>query len=289
MIHQAGGNLIVKILILIFIGLSLPNQLQAKDTITWVTEHFEPYYINSGPLANQGIGDRINQALIDELPEYDHVTQYMPILRITSALKNGEKISVTTYLKNPKDKEFAQYSITSLVVPPLELTMRMDDWENQWQQANPISLIKLLKNDYLIGIAGRRYYGDNLSPILYDTETYPNGTYNVQSTHYRSLADMVSRGRIDATIGYAAELKYYQHISTETEKLVSVPIIENPDILYAYVVMPKNEWGYMLKMKIDKVLHRIRNTVEYQSIMYDWFGKTPKLEEAITTRFSSND
>lgn len=278
----------MKILAFTLLCLSLPIQSQAKDTIIWVTENFEPYYIPFGELANKGIGDRLNRALINELPEFDHVFQYMPILRITSAIKNGEHIAVNAYLRNPKDTKFALYSITSLVVPPLELTMRMSDWKNQWQQAERISLVALLKKNYMIGIAGRRYYGDNLSPILYDTKTYPNSTYVVQSTHYRSLADLVARRRIDATIGYAAELKYYQRYAAEPEKLVTVPIIENPDVLYAYVVMPKNDWGSALKIKIDAALHRIRNTEKYRSIMYDWFGRNASLEKAIDERLSSN-
>lgn len=260
-----------------------------KDNIIWVTEHFEPYFIFDGPLKGKGISDRINTTLIKLLPEYQHSVQYMPILRITEALKNGEHIAVVSYLKNPNDKAFAQYSITSLVVPPLELTIREEDWIKNWHKQSPISLKAFINQGNIVGIAGRRYYGDHLYPLLFEKkEQLKKGVYAVQSTHYSSLAEMIVRNRIDGTIGYSAELQYFNYIKPQAIKLVSIPITENPENLFAYVVVPKSEWGSDFLKTLNSRLKKVRKTEEYQAIMFDWFGKKPAFEAALKKRFHSD-
>jgi len=256
--------------------------------ITWVLENFEPYYIQSGPFKGKGIGDRINQFLMDSLPEYRHRLAYMPILRITEGLKKGHHQVVTTYLKNPADQEFAQYSITSLVVPPLELTLRREDWQRDWRAAPQISLRAFLESGQLLGLAGRRYYGDTITPIVLDRQLYPKGAYIQQSSHYHNLAEMVGHKHLDATIGYAAELRFFEMSNPRSNALISVPIAEEPDYLYAYVVLPKTAWGDRLRERIDIILRHKRNTPAYRAIMLDWFTPTAAFERAITARFNSS-
>lgn len=276
--------------ILLICTLVMTGTAAARDSVEWVTEHFEPYYIANGTLAGKGIADRINHALMKELPDYDHRIAYRPILRITAGLKAGDQAVVTSYLKNPADQEFAQYSITSLVVPPLELTLRHSEWMSKWGGAEKISIKALLSRGMTIGIAQRRYYGDDLMPILNaELKAKQSRVHSTYASHYRSLADMVARKRIDATIGYAAELKFYDMTSETREPLVSVPIVENPHILYAYVVMPKGDYGDKLKVAVDAALRRIRTTDAYQDIMFEWFGRSPAFVAAVKERFRSND
>ncbi|MBY0237192.1 MAG: hypothetical protein K2W93_19595 [Burkholderiaceae bacterium] len=255
--------------------------------VTWVVENFEPYFIQSGPMKGKGIGDRVNQTLIDGLPDYRHQTAHVPILRITEGFKSGRHLAITTYLKNPADFELVHYSITSLVVPPLELTLRRADWQVIWRSAPQISLRRFLQSGKVIGVAGRRFYGEAISNIVADKQHDPKGVFTQQSTHYRNLAEMVARKRIDATIGYGAELRFLELSNPPAEPLVSVPIVENADYLYAHVAVPKTPWGEELRDQVDKVLRKQRNTPAYRAIMLDWFGHSATLEHAITTRFSS--
>ncbi|RQO58744.1 hypothetical protein DBR47_13800 [Paucibacter sp. KBW04] len=271
-------------------SLSCWGQPEGQDPreLTWVVENFEPYFIQTGPLKGKGIGDRINQFLIDALPEYRHKIAYVPILRITEGLKKGQQQVITTYLKNPADLAFTQYSITSLVVPPLELTLRRQDWQRDWRASPQISLRAFLDAGKVVGLAGRRFYGDGITPIVTDRQRYPKGAYVQQSSHYRKLAEMVVQKHVDATIGYAAELKYFELSSPNAGQLISLPIVEEPNYLYAYVALPKTPWGDRLRERIDRVLSQKRNTPAYRAIMLDWFTPTPAFERAITARFNSS-
>ena len=55
--------------ILLICTLVMTGTAAARDSVEWVTEHFEPYYIANGTLAGKDIADRINHALMKELPD----------------------------------------------------------------------------------------------------------------------------------------------------------------------------------------------------------------------------
>ncbi|MCH4292907.1 transporter substrate-binding domain-containing protein [Shewanella sp. 3B26] len=260
---------------------------QAKEQVIWVLERFEPYYILDGEYQGQGIADRLIKLFQQALPEYDHTTEYMPILRIRTALKTGQHVVCISFLKDTSLADYVQYSGVTMLVPPLELTVRREDWESKWHSAPQLSLAQLMEQGGKIGVADGRNYGKAFDVLLQDKARFAEGTYSRVGEHYAGLAKMVSLHRIDATIGYRAELAYAQKLDPKLEPLISVGATENTEFLFAYAVMPKGDWGNSFRARIDEALLRLRDTPEYRHAMTDWFGDTPRWEAEYQQRVLS--
>jgi uncharacterized protein (TIGR02285 family) len=271
---------------LLLITLFLQNPLAyATEKVTWIVQKFEPYYILEGPLQGQGAADRILDLIQKELPDLQHENTFMPILRIREALKNKDHVVCISFLKDPTLDQDVQYSVATMLVPALEISMRDDVWQSKWNKSATISIREFLSRGAVIGIAEGRHYGDQIDPLLNDRQHYPNGIYARNGNHYAGLADMVASRHIDATIGYSAELRFLQKQHPELNSLVSIPITENMQALYAYAILPKGEWGEQFRQKLNRAILKVRSSAKYKRAMSDWFGDTPAWEREYQSHF----
>jgi uncharacterized protein (TIGR02285 family) len=251
----------------------------AQDKVTWIVEKFEPYYILDGKLKGQGAADRLVVLLQKELADMQHEITFMPILRIRESLKNKDHAICVSFLKDKSLAEHVQYSVATMLVPALELTLRREDWEGKWKKASSISLADFMASGAVVGIADGRRYGEKLDPLLADRKRFPKGTYARTGNHYAGLAEMTVQKHVDGTIGYSAEMRYAQKLNPKLENLVSLPVTENTQALYAYTIIPKGPWGDQFRARIDKAILKLRGTPEYKAAMTDWFGQSAVWEQ----------
>lgn len=259
----------------------------AQERVTWVVEKFEPYYILEGNLKGQGAADYLIALLKKEMPDMKHNTEYMPILRIRDALKARERAVSIAFLKDPTLADYVQYSAATMLVPPLELTLRREQWEVQLKAAPSLSAAEVMRQGLAIGVADGRHYGDKLDKLIADRKGLSSQLYARVGNHYRGLAEMVSTKNIDATIGYSAELRYAQKLHPELSNLVSIPLIEGTGPLFAYTVIPKGEWGDKFRVRINRAITKLRGTPEYKEAMTRWFGSTSAWEAEYRNRFQT--
>lgn len=271
--------------ILLLCLLSVLNNSQAKEKVIWATENFPPYYIDNGPGQNTGIADVISMLLQKELPEFEHKNQLLPALRIRKRLNDGEKMVSVSFIKDRSMLPYAQYSVATLLVPAMEITLRRQVWEDKWKSAPIISLEKLLSDGGTVGIAEQRRYGKKFDALLLDKKRFPSGTSDRVGDHYQGLAEMVALRRVDATIGYSSELRYAQLLNPSLNNLVNVPAVENTTRLYAYAIIPRNAWGDEFKVKLDRAILKVRGSKEYKTAMTRWFGESKAWEEEYKNRF----
>lgn len=254
--------------------LSIQALASEQNKVQWIVEKFEPYYILDGKLKGQGAADRLVALLQKDVPEMQHATEFMPILRIRDALKAKEQIVSIAFLKDPTLAEHVQYSAATMLVPALEMTLRRTDWEQKWNSARSISANELLQRGGVIGVADGRHYGERLDALLTAKKHASNTVYVRAGNHYRGLAEMVYTRNLDATVGYSAELRYAQKLHPELSGLVSVPVSESMRPLYAYAILPKSEWGDRFRKRLNQSILKLRGTPEYMQAMTDWFGES---------------
>ena len=275
----------MKALVLFFSSLIFGFSSQAQGKITWAFGKFEPFYISEGPMKEQGIGDRLRDLLQKDMPEFQHEATFMPILRVRESLKTGGHALTISFIKDPSLSEFVQYSAAPILVPALQLPVRREDWVSKWKSADSISLVTLMKNGGVVGVAEGRRYGKNLDSLLSNRSRFPKGVYSRIGNQYAGLAEMVKNKHVDATIGYSAELRFAQKSSSGLDGLVSVPVAESMEPLYAYAALPKGEWGDAIRVRLNKSLLNLRGTPEYKKAQTDWFGTSAAWEREYKQRF----
>lgn len=264
-----------------------PAAANGQDTVTWIVERFEPYYILDGKLKGQGAADHLVELVRHELPDMRHRVEFMPILRIRESLKAREHAVCISFLKDRSLADSVQYSVATMLVPALEVTLRRDDWQRLWGGAPVLSLAALMNGGAVVGVADGRRYSTSLDALLTDRLRFPKSVYARVGDHYMGLAEMVAHRHIDATIGYAAELRYAQKIAGDLDGLVSLPLSENLQPLYAYTIIPKGPWGDRFRARIDPILRRLRATPAYRQAMIDWFGESASWDREYRERLEA--
>jgi uncharacterized protein (TIGR02285 family) len=174
-----------------------------------------------------------------------------------------------------------------MLVPPLELTLRREQWEAQLKSAPALSATELMQQGLVIGIAEGRHYGEKLDQLIAEKRGFSSQLYARAGNHYRGLAEMVSTKNIDATIGYSAELRYAQKLHPELTNLVSIPLTESAGPLYAYAVIPKGQWGDKFRLGINQAILKLRGTDDYKEAMARWFGRSSAWEAEYRNKFQA--
>ena len=251
------------------------------DSVTWVKEHFAPLYISKGEYSNVGTADNILKILTETMEGYQHKTTYLPIKRIITRLKSGEKIACISFLKDTTLLDFAQYSDPVFILPPQELIMTRTLWDILGNPAS-VSIVELMSKNKKLGIADGRHYGTVLNKFIKkQLDKNASSIFVRTGDHFAGLAKMLSIGRIDFTLGYSGELLYFLE-TVSKEALVSIPIEEHTELQYVYAVMPKTEWGDQLREDLNQTLHALHESKKFKVAITNWFTATEALDKAIS-------
>jgi len=263
-------------------------QATATDEVTWVVSNFAPFYIGAGASSGQGVADRLINLVKAEMPEYRHRHQPMTPIRFREYLRNQAQVVSFAFLKDPSLAGQVQYSGATLILPALELTLRREDWDHKWQRQSPFHLAEGMRSGLQLGVAEGRHYSTKLDALIHASRAAANAQLFVRNgDHNTGLAEMATKKRVDATIGYSAELRFAQLGNSRLASLVSVPIAENTDPVFAYAAIPKGEWGDRFRARLNQALLKLRGQAEYRQALVDWFGTTDAWEQAYKARFSA--
>src|SRR5690606_4827137 len=95
---------------LLFLGLTiiLPANTAAETTtspareaVLWAQTNAPPFFIPEGPSQGRGFSDPVQQMLEEELPEFDHTTQVMPLRRLLQFWRSRANYCFASMIHRP--------------------------------------------------------------------------------------------------------------------------------------------------------------------------------------------
>lgn len=143
---------------------------ERKKTILWVKWKLVPEYIEAGHFKNQGYLDKFLEYAQKRMPEYNHVSEYMPLKRIEQSWQRGNVCSLHLWLGYWPDK--IQYSTPYGFTPRYGIIVKKDSpIDQELKPKESVSLKYLLnKTNYRLGILPLFYSkgDDSRYPLLKD-------------------------------------------------------------------------------------------------------------------------
>jgi uncharacterized protein (TIGR02285 family) len=254
-------------------ALFAPAFSSAKDSVTWMEAVMPPYFIQSGPLKDQGYGDQISRIIQEGLTDYQHEEMVTNITRHFYKFKQGEKVCSVGLFRTPEREEFMHFSMPSFLTLPAVIIIRKEALPAFAGQTT-VRLSEVLKNTTItLGLAKDRSYGASLDEVLKQYKGSKN-TVEVSGPELSlNLFKMLMKGRLDGILGLPEEALYQAEQMGIRDQLITLTIEENLNGYESWlssVGCSKNAWGKAIIDRINTVLLAQRPTERYRAAYERW-------------------
>lgn len=230
---------------------------QNANTIYWVKPGFEPLYIASGPLRDQGFGDRVITDLEQHLPHYTHKVMRANYMRLMAELRRGHNVCAILHY-TPQRAAYIHYSNQLILAPSYQLYSSKDTMERLqhhpgWVEGRTSFETLLANNPKLrMALTPGHSYGKERDQIIYRYREQLDIVrgYAGQETLLKMLMAM----RLDVILEFPWVVNHYQRqlgiAPGDTHKVVldDVPAYEP-----AYIACPKNAWGKAVVTAVNNI------------------------------------
>jgi len=274
--------------IVLFIIFFIPSSLLSKDTITWYYPNFPPTNIVEGPYKGQGLLGSIYKQVFNHLDNYTHEKSIANFKRLIKNIKLETQSCGVALLWNKDREKVVEYSIAYFLVHPVRIIINKKDFMKflpYIQNDGTYSFNAILKDEKLyLGYSNGRSYSKILDDSIKELTTDKNSILSTQSFILGGLLKMLTRDRIDYTLGYAHEMNFVSKSLNLDNKFMSLTIYESNDLIPVYVGCPKNKWGKKIIKKLNPFLLKYRDSNLFYSSYLRWLDKEaaknyPKLVE----------
>lgn len=254
------------------IVLSATTQAKEKPTLTWVKWNDPPIFIFDGKYKGTGLLDLIQKDIESLLPEYKHVTINANVLRVIELAKNSSNTCNAGWLNTPEWSSIFYFSNPSVIIPSNGVIMKKDIFnkisgEKSYPSPTPPASY-FFDNKSLTSSLGRRY-GEGIDDYL-DKINYEKREDIIKSNNSLIAFKMLLRDRVDFTIGYPFEIKFYEMtINKEKGSLVHIPVSDNSPTVPVVFACSKNDFGREVINKINKQITR-KKLADFDSYLRSW-------------------
>ena len=261
------------VVLLLLLSLLCCHQAADRDKVIWMETEMPPYFIQSGPLKDQGYGDVISDILQKRLTNYDHEVVVTNITRHFYKFKQGEKVCSVGLFRTPEREQFIAFSIPSFLTLPVVLIINKERWQD-FGRRNTVKLGEILDiNHVTIGLAKDRSYGQAVDQIL-DRHAGQHSLVKVAGQELSlNLFKMLMLNRLDGIIGLPEEALYQAGQLGLRDRIMTLAIEENQhgrDDWLSAVGCSNNEWGRAVVAEINRVLLAERPTDQYRAAYERW-------------------
>jgi len=270
---RRSGVAAVVLLIVLLTLLRGGAQAAPKENIVWMEAVFPPFFIQSGPLQNQGYGDTITHLLQRALPEYSHEEVTTNITRHFYKFKQGEQVCSVGLYKTPEREAFMYFSMPSFITLPPVIIVKKDNL-GKFNQQTTVSLDAVLGNaNLMIGLVKDRSYGITLDEVFKRHQGQANVVEFTGQELSLNLFKMLMLGRLDGLIALPEEALYQAEQMGIRDQLVTLSLSENQhnyDGWLSAVACSKTPWGKGVVDRVNQVLLQLRPTEEYRAAYERW-------------------
>ena len=249
------------------------SRVMARDSVIWLEAEMPPYFIQSGPLQEQGYGDIISDILQERLTDYDHEEMVTNVTRHFYKFKQGEKVCSVGLYRTPEREEFIHFSIPSFLTLPAVIIINKDQWQ-KFGNRDSIRLEEILNNKELtIGLAKDRSYGQAVDQIL-GRHTGSKDIVEIAGQELSlNLFKMLMLNRVNGLIGLPEEALFHAEQMGIRDRILTLTIEENQqgyDAWISSVGCSNNEWGRTIIAEINRILLTERPTSRYRTAYERW-------------------
>ncbi len=255
------------------LGLLCAAVASAKDTVTWMEAEMPPFFIQNGPMKDQGYGDVISGILQERLTGYDHEEVVTNVTRHFYKFKQGEKVCSVGLFRTPEREKFIHFSIPSFLTLPVVLIINKEHWPD-FDNRNVIRLQELLtRKNLTIGLAKDRSYGPVVDQLL---DQHKGSQFLVEVAGPAltlNLFKMLMLNRLGGIIGLPEEALYQADQLGIRDRIMTLTIEENQhdqDNWLSSVGCSNNEWGRAIIAEINRILLAERPTDRYRAAYERW-------------------
>jgi len=252
----------------------LPSSVFSKDTITWYYPDFPPSIIYEGPYKGQGLLGSIYTQIFPYLENYDNKTAVANFKRLIKNIEKKTQSCAAAILWNQDRSKVVEYSVPYFLVHPVRLIINKKDFMKfvpYIQADGTYSLEAILKDEKLyLGYSNGRSYSKILDTVLTKLVSNKNSMLSTQSFIMGGLLKMLTRDRIDYTLGYAHEMNYLSKSLSLGNDFMTLTIYETNDYIPVYIGCPKNEWGRKIIDKLNPYLLKNRTSGLFYRAYLKW-------------------
>jgi len=259
---------IVYFIVFVSISFFSSTMLKAEEcTIYWLHPEQPPLYISKGYGAGMGAINRTETFFQNHLKDCTHSDDGANYKRIVMMMKQKENACCIALYKTPEREKFVEFSIPYRVVLSnalIILEAQKSKFEPFINTEGAISLERLIKEGYRIGVAKGRVYRGIIDEILKRNKNDPCIIEHTASENVvGSLIRMMAANRIDALIGYPSEAQYVAKAMENTTSIISIPIAGMADYGLTPVGCSKTEKGKNIIKKLNSIIMKYRMTPEF--------------------------
>lgn len=170
-----------------------------------------------------------------------------------------------------KERESLAYMTPFVVLPPLELIVRVSKKYFLAGYGKSIDMARLMQDKHWRGVFVRnRSYGDRVDEILGQEGS---DVWQVPPPHgsWMSILHMVGSGRADYTVEYAAVAQEYNKSHTNIEQLASIPIKGYSKLFQFMIACPRTSKGKEWIRAIDRSLAESAKNPAYRDYVEELF------------------
>jgi len=261
----------LKVIFLLSLLILITNaSLSASDKkeILWPQHLRSPWMISSGPLKNQGYGDKIRQIIESNLSQYTHKTLPINPPRLLKELKLNENICYGPVGKFPVFKDKFHWSKPLYVLTGFRI-ITLKQTSEKLNHPIEVSMKELLKNkDLIFGeISNMWHY-----PIKMKDFKHQNNILSISSSApLSSLLQMMKKGRIDWVFDHPIFVKWASTNKNINQSFVTIKVKEsrNSPRLVGYFGCSKNDFGKQAIQNINTHLTQ-ENILQFRSFIKKW-------------------
>lgn len=271
------------LLILPYANASVPEE---RLPLVWVYTSAPPFYITAGPMKGRGFSDQALRMLQEELPEFDHVMQMMPIRRLFQFWKEDANLCLMTMVQHPERRDVDYILSTPYVFyHPHAVIIKTDNPRvsalRQKAAHTTVSVEHFFAaRNLLFGTMADRPLGRRLDPV-YELHRAHMHIIERGDTHsLNGLFNMLKLGRVDYLIDYPFVFRFYDQQPEYQGLFDLVPVTENRDaLIWASVGCTNNEWGKTVIAAINRAIVRLAQRDDYRQLVVQWHAEKGKEAE----------
>lgn len=246
-----------------------PEPVWGKESLTWSVIDFPPFQVLEGKQSGTGSFDGELQAIVDEMPGFEHETVPMSFARRKEEFIKGTNICTPGIFLAPAKALNLAISKPALT----HLGNRIIFLKNKaalFGEENPVDLKKLFaRKDIVGGMVGGRSYAPAIDEAIQRYKGSPNLV--IRSLTGERLFQMLLGGEVDYVIMFPHEAEFHGNRLGASDTFLDRPVAGTPPYIHTYVACTGNAWGRAVIDKVNAVLDRERGTKKYRSFSERWY------------------
>lgn len=261
----------------------------AAADVTWLVYSTPFTFIEDGPKAGQGAGDRQLQYLFQRLPQYRNHVLHASLARIWSEIGSRDGVCTPIAFRGPEREKVAVFSARPVKLTGYRLIIHSRDaarFKPYLTEAGEIDLPRLLQSaEFRGGYVTARLLPPAVAAALADKERV-KAEISVMQTPLQILQSFIA-GRLDFSLSPPIEADFY-HDTLPDDPRTLFPIKDVAREISVYSACSNGPLGRAVMHAIDRIERSNANWADFMAPFHDYFDPAD-FAESLASRPERSD